>query len=135
MRNKNIVEDGTATQFRSGYEAAIMGKKGGEASGKARRKKKAMQEVTKEILNMPLKAEELDNICDIKSFTSFKDKNITVQEAITIAIMQKALKGDYKAAAFLRDTAGEKAAEKVEVAYTEDKNIREIEEYIWKKKK
>lgn len=134
MNNENL-KKGIATQFKSGEQAAKMGRKGGIASGIARRKKKAMQEVTKEILNMPLKPEDIVNICDITSFYSFKDKNITVQEAITISIIQKALKGDYKAAAFLRDTAGEKAAEKVEVAYTEDKNIREIEEYIWKKKK
>lgn len=134
MNNENL-KKGVATQFKSGEQAAKMGRKGGIASGIARRKKKAMQEVTKEILNMPLKPEDIDNICDITSFYSFKDKNITVQEAITISIIQKALKGDYKAAAFLRDTAGEKAAEKVEVAYTEDKNIREIEEYICKKMK
>ena len=119
---------------RTPEERVAIAKKAGIASGEARRKKKAMQEVTKEILNMPLKPEELDNICDIKSFTSFKDKNITVQEAITIAIMQKALKGDYKAAGYLRDTAGEKVAEKVELAYTEDKNIKEIEQYIICKK-
>lgn len=133
MNDKNL-KNGVATQFQSGEKAARMGKKGGIESGKSKRKKKAMQEVTKEILNMPLKAEELDNICDIKSFTSFKDKNITVQEAITIAIMQKALKGDYKAAGYLRDTAGEKVSEKVELAYTEDKNIKEIEQYIICKK-
>lgn len=133
MNDKNL-KNGVATQFRSGEEAARIGKKGGQASGKARKKKKAMQEITKEILNMSLKSGETDDINNIKSFSDFKNKNITVQEAITIAIMQKALKGDYKAAAYLRDTAGEKVADKVEVAYTEDKAVKEIEEYICQKK-
>lgn len=130
MNDKNLVYGNQRSQS----EARENGKKGGIASGIARRKKKAMQEITKEILNMSLKSGKTDDINDIKSFSDFKNKNITVQEAITIAIMQKALKGDYKAAAYLRDTAGEKVADKVEVAYIEDKAVKEIEEYICQKK-
>ena len=38
MNNKNL-EKGIATQFKSGEEAATNGRKGGKASGKARREK------------------------------------------------------------------------------------------------
>lgn len=37
--------DGTATQFRSGDEAAINGRKGGLASGKKRREKRTVQRI------------------------------------------------------------------------------------------
>lgn len=110
MNDENLIYGNKLSQSK----AREYGKKGGKASGKARREKKALQDITKELLNMAAKSEELTDIEDIQSFADIKGKNITVQEAITIAIITKALKGDYKAAEYLRDTAGEKAAEKIE---------------------
>lgn len=113
MSNENL-KNGVATQFKSGEQAANMGRKGGKASAKKKREKKAMQDITKELLNMAAKSEELTDIEDIQSFAEIRGKNITVQEAITIAIIQKALKGDYKAAEYLRTTAGETPSTKIE---------------------
>jgi hypothetical protein len=52
---------------------------------------------------------------DIKNFAALKGKNINVQEAMMIAQVQKALKGDTQAAQFIRDTIGEKAPDSLEL--------------------
>lgn len=79
------------TPVRSVGEAREKGKKGGIASGKARRKKRDFRQLMRLLLDMP--ADELE-----------KADN---REAICAAMIQKALAGDRGAAEFCRDTAGE----------------------------
>ena len=57
-------------------------------------------------------------------------KNLTVQQMSLIAQAQKAIKGDAQALAFLRDTAGEKPVERVEVNADISKATEEIEDLI-----
>ena len=99
------------------------GRKGGIASGEAKRKKKAMRERLEILLDMPMKSGKGADIEAIKNFAALKGKNITVQEAMMIAQIQKALKGDTTAAAFLRDTAGENPAQKIEAEVDMDLQI------------
>lgn len=91
------------------------GRKGGLKSVEARRKKKAMKEALDVILSMPLKSGRHNDVEEIKNFAALKGKNINVQEAMMIAQVQKALKGDTQAAQFIRDTIGEKAPDSVEL--------------------
>ena len=99
---------------RSKEEQKAIAKKGGIASGKARREKKAMRETLEALLSMPLRNDKAVDIEKIKSLTALNGKNITVQEAIMLAQVQRAIKGDTKAATFLRDSAGENPATKLE---------------------
>lgn len=99
------------------------GRKGGIASGEAKRRKKAMRERLEIILEMPLKSGKNADIESIKNFAALKDKNITVQDAMMIAQIQKALRGDTNAATFVRDTAGQNPATKVEADVDMDVNI------------
>ena len=99
------------------------GRKGGIASGEAKRKKKAMRERLEIILELPLKSGKGADIESIKNFAALKGKNITVQDAMMIAQIQKALKGDTTAAAFVRDTAGENPSVKVDAEVDMDINI------------
>lgn len=99
------------------------GRKGGIASGEAKRKKKAMRERLEILLELPLKAGKGVDLEVIKNFAALKGKNITVQDAMMIAQIQKALKGDTNAAAFVRDTAGENPSVKVEADVDMDLNI------------
>lgn len=85
--------------------------KGGKASGEARRRKKEMKERLEMLLSMPLTNGKGADIDKIKSFAAIKGKNITVEDAILIAITQRALKGDISAGTFIRDTVGEKPTE------------------------
>ena len=100
---------------RSKSEARSRGKKGGIASGKARREKKLFKETLEALLEMPMKAGKDVSVDDIKNFAAIKGKNISVQEAILIAQVQKAMKGDTRAAEYLRDTVGQKPSDKVEL--------------------
>lgn len=99
------------------------GRKGGIASGEAKRAKKAMRERLEILLDMKLKSGKGIDIESIQSFAELKGKNITVQDALMIAQIQKALKGDTNAAAFVRDTAGQNPTQKIETDIDLDMNI------------
>ena len=96
-------------------EARERGAKGGVASGKARREKKLMRETLETLLGMPLKNGKSASVEDIKSLAAVKGKNISVQEAILIAQVQKAMKGDTRAAEYVRDTIGQKPVDSVDM--------------------
>lgn len=91
--------------------------KAGKASVEARRNKRNMQEVFKAILDMPLKEGTVE---EVQTFAGAKGKNLTVSEAIAFTIANKALKGDLRAAEFVRDTAGMKPTQAVEVKATSE---------------
>lgn len=113
-------------------EARSRGRKGGIASGKARKEKKAMKETLKALLALPLDQREVVDIEAIQDLTALDGGNITVQEAIMLKQIQKAMDGDTKAAEYVRDTAGEKPTDKVELnsKIDIDEKINEIEEYM-----
>lgn len=88
----------------------------GIASGKARREKKLMRETLDMLLSMPMKNGKSADVDSIRSFAALKGKNINVQEAILIAQVQKAMKGDTRAAEYVRDTIGQKPVDNVEMS-------------------
>ena len=53
-------------------EARVRGRKGGKASGKARREKKDMRETFLEILDMPMKAGKLSDAEDFGASTRWR---------------------------------------------------------------
>lgn len=97
-------------------EARERGRLGGIASGKARREKKAMRDTLEELLTMSLKNGKPTSVEKIKSIAAIKGKNISVQEAVMLAQVQKALKGDVRAAEFIRDTIGQKPTDNMYVS-------------------
>lgn len=97
-------------KFTKGDPRSIeLAKKGAEASIKARRKRRAMREDAKILLNMPLETSTLNDINELQSLAEVKGVNITTQEAILYQLVIKARKGDIKAIELLYDLIGEKA--------------------------
>ena len=96
-------------------ERSKWGKIGAEKSIEVRRKRKEMRETLDILLNMPMKKGKVYTAEEIKSFADLKGKNITIDQAMMICLVQKALKGDLNAIAMIRDTIGEKPADKMEV--------------------
>lgn len=96
---------------RTKTEQRAIAKKGGIASGKARREKKAMKETLEALLSMQMKSGKSVDVESVKNFAALKGKNISVQEAMVIAMIQKAMKGSVQAAEWVRDTAGQKPVE------------------------
>ena len=74
-----------------------------------------MRETLQLLLDMPMKAGKSVDVEEIKNYAKLKGKNISVQEAMLIAQVQKAMRGDTKAAEFIRDTAGQKPVENVDM--------------------
>ena len=88
-------------------EARERGRKGGLASGEARRKRKTLKE---ELLLMLSKGE--------------------TQQSVTLALIEKAMSGDTKAFEVIRDTIGEKPVDKVMIADVEPSVIAEVEAIV-----
>lgn len=104
----------TPASERSPEERRENGRKGGIASGESKRAKKAMRERLEILLGMSLKGGKGADIEAIKNFADIKGKNITVEDAMLVAQIQKALKGDTTAAAFVRDTSGQNPVQKID---------------------
>ena len=100
---------------KSKEEARKRGRAGGIASGIARREKKKMRETLEILLSMPMKNGKFTDVESIRNFAALKGKNISVQDAIMIAQIQKAMKGDTKAAEYVRDTIGQKPVDSVDM--------------------
>lgn len=88
-------------------EARERGRKGGLASGEARRKRKTLKE---ELLLMLSEGE--------------------TQQSVTLALIKKAMSGDTKAFEVIRDTIGEKPVDKVMIADVEPSVIAEVEAMV-----
>ena len=74
-----------------------------------------MRETLEVLLDMPLKRGKTYSAEEIKSFADMNGKNLTIDQAMMVKLIQKALKGDLNAIAMVRDTVGEKPADKMEV--------------------
>ncbi len=74
-----------------------------------------MREVLEVLLDMPLQDKKCHDVEDIKAFGSLKGKNVSVQTALMIKQVQKALSGDLAAAEFIRDTSGQKPKDNVNI--------------------
>lgn len=101
-------------------QRAECGRKGGLAKREATRKRKEMRETLDILLNMPMKKGKTYSAEDIKCFADLNGKNITIDQAMMVKLIQKALKGDINAIAMVRDTIGEKPAEKIDATLTKN---------------
>lgn len=89
---KNLKPQNTRTKSEQRRIAAIGGKK----SGEARREKRRLREILEMLLERP-------------------EGDCTTAEAISVALINKALSGDVKAYETVRDTIGEKPVEKRDI--------------------
>lgn len=89
--------------IRSEKEARELGRKGGIASGEARRAKKSMKEMLDYLLEKEIENQKTGEM-------------VTCREAMLSAMVKKAIGGDVKACQFVRDTSGEAPVTKAEVS-------------------
>ena len=104
-------------------EAKEKGRKGGIASGEARRLKRTFKDRLKWLMELPMGEGEITEDTDIKNIRLIPSANLTAIDQIIVAQFQKAAKGDTKAAEFIRDTIGEKPTDKVEADVNTDITI------------
>ena len=92
-KSKNLIPFDERTES----EQREIARKGGKASGVARREKKALKTTLESLLSMPIEDGKLEDVDKVKSLASLDGKNISVQEAIVLKALQRALNGDIKA--------------------------------------
>ena len=95
---------------RTPSERRANARKAGIASGKARRKKKTLRELIELYGSQP----------------SVAEPNLTNDEKLILAQYRQAAKGDTKAAAFIRDTKGEKPHDVLETPNIEVKPLVDL---------
>ena len=105
--NENLTGHGfherTASEQR---EIAIMG---GKASGRARRRKAAMRDTMNRLLTMKVEVEGLSDILMADGGES------TYEEIITMAMIEKAMRGDVKAYLAIKDVLGQTSKSDVDL--------------------
>lgn len=108
MANEKNLTPFTSEQSRE--EAVKNGKKGGIASGVSRRRKSTMRKVVREMLGACLNsdASEFVELVRPRLLALGVDvEGATYQDVLLAGIMVKAMKGDVRAAEFIRDVSGD----------------------------
>lgn len=101
MANEQNLIGHEFTSDQNREEAAKNGRKGGKASGEARRRRKSMAEAFDLLLK--------------RKFTDRSGQEVDGVTALVARVYQAALDGDIQAAKFIRDTTGEMPVQRVEV--------------------
>lgn len=86
---------------------------GGKASGEARRLKKTFKDIAKGALDLQTPPDVAAVLA--KTFPELSGQEMTNRLALLYSQLDKALKGDTRAFEVIRDTAGEKPSDKLEV--------------------
>lgn len=101
-------------------KARAAGRKGGVASGVAKRKKRTFRELIETVMTM-----EVDDPAVHAKLVEL-GLDPTHDMAITMAAIRKAENGDIEATRYIRDTKGEKPTEALQMAIT-DKPIKSLD--------
>lgn len=91
-------------------------KRGAQKSIEVRRKKKAMREIARAILDMPLKDTD-----EIREELKARGIDQTEAAAVLLAQLNRARAGDTEAARFIRDTSGQKPVDNVAIGNLDDR--------------
>lgn len=112
LANKHNLIPFTSDQSRE--EAAKNGQKGGIASGAARRFRKTLRADLEALLDSPAP----------------DGSGRTTAAAIALALVNRAIMGDTKAFEIIRDTIGEKPAERISLAQIDQDTIDAVEKMV-----
>lgn len=91
---------------------------GARASAESQAKRRTIREIYNDLLQQPDSVESLEDqeLAErVQVMAQQKGRAVTVYEAIAAAMAAKAKAGDVKAAVFVRDSAGDKPAEQMEI--------------------
>ena len=109
-------------------EARRNGRKGGIASGKARREKKDRKQIASELLDLTVQGAGIDKI---KKFFNMKNVELTAYDTMFLSCMMKAMqKGDANALEKLLKIAGEQFTELLDVSVGKSEKLADIMEQL-----
>lgn len=101
VANEKNLKKGALTQFRSGEEAARNGKKGGKASGEARRRKADFRKTLNMLLTMKIDDPNITPVLEALGIDS------TLESAVNMAMIKEAMGGNVKAYEAIAKYAGQ----------------------------
>lgn len=105
-------------------EQRAMARKGGIASGKARREKRDRKRIASELLDLTVSGAGIDKI---KKFFNLKGKELTAYDTMFLSCMMKAMqKGDANALEKLLKIAGEQFTELLDVSVGKSEKLADI---------
>lgn len=111
-------------------EAREISRKGGKASGKARREKKTMAMIAAKMLDLSLKSKgQAVDIDEVETLTELAGQNVSVQTAMIMALTKNALEGDCKSIDMLLTLTGQKV-EKQELQIKSDTPLSQTLIYL-----
>lgn len=113
MVHENSLKNLIPGNKRGSKEMSKLGHIAGLKSVEVKRKKKKMRELIQTLLSMPTK---LNRVKGKMAEMGFEEEDMTNQLHMILSVYKKAIQGDISAAIFMRDTAGEKPAEKQEIS-------------------
>ena len=109
-------------------EAREIGRKGGIASGKARREKRDRKQRASELLDLVVEGASIDKI---KKFYNIKGVELTACDVMFLSCMMKAMqKGDANALEKLLKIAGEQFTELLDVSVGKSEKLADIMEQL-----
>lgn len=95
--------------------ASAMAKKSVEVNKEKAIRRKTIKDDLTILLNLAIAEGRAVPADELQSLAEANGKNVTVQTAIDVAIVQRAMLGDVQAAMYIRDTIGQKPTDKVEL--------------------
>ena len=110
--NKGKKHVGVPINSRPIEEARKIQSDGGIASGVAKRRKKLIKETTATFLELPVKDKR---VRDGLKRLGLKTEDMTQQALMVLGVLKRAQNGDPAAATFIRDTLGQKEADKLDL--------------------
>ena len=109
-------------------EQREMARKGGVASGKARREKRDRKQIASELLDLTVQGAGIDKI---KKFFNMKNVELTAYDTMFLSCMMKAMqKGDANALEKLLKIAGEQFTELLDVSVGKSEKLADIMEQL-----
>ena len=109
-------------------EAREKGRKGGIASGKARREKRDRKQMASDLLDLTMQGAGVDKI---KKFFGMKDIELNAYQVTVLSCLMKAMqKGDANALEKLLKISGEKFAEVLDVTVAKSEKLADIMEQL-----
>ena len=113
---------------RSVEEAREKGRKGGIASGKARREKRDRKQMASDLLDLTMQGAGVDKI---KKFFGMKDIELNAYQVTVLSCLMKAMqKGDANALEKLLKISGEQFAEVLDVTVAKSEKLADIMEQL-----
>ena len=109
-------------------EAREKGRKGGIASGKARREKRDRKQMASDLLDLTMQGAGVDKI---KKFFGMKDIELNAYQVTVLSCLMKAMqKGDTNALEKLLKIAGEQFTELLDVSVGKSEKLADIMEQL-----